>query len=413
MANYSKQILQNIADSKFNNQNLINKALANDSENELIDLTESLISQGFIDDAKSILENLNEKDNKNDQINLDLAEIYLDEGNDDQALDYLDKIEQKSSLYLSAQIDKADLYESEGLTESAEGVLLDLQNISSDPIVRFALAEFYDAEGENGKSAQLYDYLINQGHELINKINLHARLAMALASNGEFEESITEFQKVGLKNLSSKEISSLAQAYFQSGDREKSQQLIEENIDHQEASLDDYLNLASIYEKQGNSKEQLRTLQLAKSFDPFNLLARFKLALLQSDFGDYTASNKELHFIIKKDPSQTNAISLLAYNFLQEKEYDQTISLINRHIEDDEIDQHYLWYLGLAYFNSDQQKQAEKSFERVDEYFSEEPSFLKDAFFVFKTTNIERAQNYLKKYLQIVPEDFEMESYLL
>ncbi|WP_143790367.1 tetratricopeptide repeat protein, partial [Oenococcus oeni] len=130
MANYSKQILQNIADSKFNNQNLINKALANDSENELIDLTESLISQGFIDDAKSILENLNEKDNKNDQINLDLAEIYLDEGNDDQALDYLDKIEQKSSLYLSAQIDKADLYESEGLTESAEGVLLDLQNIS-------------------------------------------------------------------------------------------------------------------------------------------------------------------------------------------------------------------------------------------------------------------------------------------
>ncbi|WP_391556823.1 tetratricopeptide repeat protein, partial [Oenococcus oeni] len=122
---------------------------------------------------------------------------------------------------------------------------------------------------------------------------------------------------------------------------------------------------------------------------------------------------KELHFIIKKDPSQTNAISLLAYNFLQEKEYDQTISLINRHIEDDEIDQHYLWYLGLAYFNSDQQKQAEKSFERVDEYFSEEPSFLKDAFFVFKTTNIERAQNYLKKYLQIVPEDFEMESYLL
>ncbi len=95
MANYSKQILQNIADSKFNNQNLINKALANDSENELIDLTESLISQGFIDDAKSILENLNEKDNKNDQINLDLAEIYLDEGNDDQALDYLDKIEQK------------------------------------------------------------------------------------------------------------------------------------------------------------------------------------------------------------------------------------------------------------------------------------------------------------------------------
>ncbi|MHA5094782.1 tetratricopeptide repeat protein [Oenococcus oeni] len=413
MANYSKQILQNIADSKFNNQNLINKALANDSENELIDLTESLISQGFIDDAKSILENLNEKDNKNDQINLDLAEIYLDEGNDDQALDYLDKIEQKSSLYLSAQIDKADLYESEGLTESAEGVLLDLQNISSDPIVRFALAEFYDSEGENGKSAQLYDYLINQGHELINKINLHARLAMALASNGEFEESITEFQKVGLKNLSSKEISSLAQAYFQSGDREKSQQLIEENIDHQEASLDDYLNLASIYEKQGNSKEQLRTLQLAKSFDPFNLLARFKLALLQSDLGDYTASNKELHFIIKKDPSQTNAISLLAYNFLQEKEYDQTISLINRHIEDDEIDQHYLWYLGLAYFNSDQQKQAEKSFERVDEYFSEEPSFLKDAFFVFKTTNIERAQNYLKKYLQIVPEDFEMESYLL
>ncbi|KGH87904.1 hypothetical protein X350_06560 [Oenococcus oeni S12] len=413
MANYSKQILQNIADSKFNNQNLINKALANDSENELIDLTESLISQGFIDDAKSILENLNEKDNKNDQINLDLAEIYLDEGNDDQALDYLDKIEQKSSLYLSAQIDKADLYESEGLTESAEGVLLDLQNISSDTIVRFALAEFYDAEGENGKSAQLYDYLINQGHELINKINLHARLAMALASNGEFEESITEFQKVGLKNLSSKEISSLAQAYFQSGDREKSQQLIEENIDHQEASLDDYLNLASIYEKQGNSKEQLRTLQLAKSFDPFNLLARFKLALLQSDLGDYTASNKELHFIIKKDPSQTNAISLLAYNFLQEKEYDQTISLINRHIEDDEIDQHYLWYLGLAYFNSDQQKQAEKSFERVDEYFSEEPSFLKDAFFVFKTTNIERAQNYLKKYLQIVPEDFEMESYLL
>ncbi|AZZ59979.1 tetratricopeptide repeat protein [Oenococcus sp. UCMA 16435] len=413
MVNYSKQILQNIADSKFNNQDLINKAIVSDSENELINLAESLIIQGFIDDAKGILEHLNEKDDTNDQINLDLAEIYLDEGNDDQSLNCLDKIEQKAPLYLSAQIVKADLYESEGLAESAEGVLLDLQNISDDPIIRFALAEFYDAEGENGKSAQLYDYLLNQGHESINQINLHARLAMALASNGEFEESIAEFQKVGLKNLSGKEISSLAQAYLQSGDREKSQQLIEENIDNQEAELDDYLNLASIYEKQGNSKEQLRTLQLAKSFDPFNLLTRFKLALLQSNLGDYVSSNKELNFISEKDPSQTNAISLLAYNFLQEKEYSQAINLINEHIEDDEIDQHYFWYLGLAYFNSDQQKQAENAFEQVDEYFSKEPSFLKDAFFVFKNTNIDTAQNYLKKYLRIVPEDFEMESYLI
>ncbi len=413
MVNYSKQILQNIADSKFNNQDLINKAIVSDSENELINLAESLIIQGFIDDAKGILEHLNEKDDTNDQINLDLAEIYLDEGNDDQSLNCLDKIEQKAPLYLSAQIVKADLYESEGLAESAEGVLLDLQNISDDPIIRFALAEFYDAEGENGKSAQLYDYLLNQGHESINQINLHARLAMALASNGEFEESIAEFQKVGLKNLSGKEISSLAQAYLQSGDREKSQQLIEENIDNQEAELDDYLNLASIYEKQGNSKEQLRTLQLAKSFDPFNLLTRFKLALLQSNLGDYVSSNKELNFISEKDPSQTNAISLLAYNFLQEKEYSQAINLINEHIEDDEIDQHYFWYLGLAYFNSDQQKQAENAFEQVDEYFSKEPSFLKDAFFVFKNTNIDTSQNYLKKYLRIVPEDFEMESYLI
>ncbi|WP_281166383.1 tetratricopeptide repeat protein, partial [Liquorilactobacillus sicerae] len=134
MVNYSKQILQNISDSKFNNQDLINKAIVNDSENELIDLAESLIAQGFIDDAKSILEHLNEKNDTNDQINLDLAEIYLDEGNVDQALNCLDKIEQKSSLYLSAQFDKADLYESEGLAESAEGVLLDLQNISDDPV---------------------------------------------------------------------------------------------------------------------------------------------------------------------------------------------------------------------------------------------------------------------------------------
>lgn len=413
MTNYSQQILSNIAKSEFNNQDLMAKAINHDTTEDLISLSDSLLEQGFVDDAKGLLESLQEHHKVNDAGNINLAEIYIDEGDDDAALALIDKISEKSSLYLAAQIDKADLYESEGLLESAEGILLDLQNVSDDPLVRFALAEFYDAEGENGKSAQLYDYLIDQGHERIGDIDLHERLANALASNGEFEESIGEFETVGLKNLSAKENGLLARAYLQVGDEQKAQALLEKNIENEEASLEDYLNLAEALLKEGNIEGQIRSLQLAKNFDPFNIQTRFQLALAQSNAKQYSLSDSELAEIVKKDPSQTQAISLLAYNLLQEKQDDQVLSLLNAHIEDEEIDQHYFWYLGLAYFHLDQQATAEKNFNQVKKYFANEPAFLKDAFFIFKNTDTTQARIFLENYLKLVPDDFEMANYLL
>ncbi|MCV3295804.1 MAG: tetratricopeptide repeat protein [Oenococcus sp.] len=412
MTNFSKQILDNIANAKFDNRPLMEKALQTDSLDTLSELTSELIEQGFTDDARFVLENLKQNHRGNDQINLNLAEIYIEDGDDDQALTLLELINKNSDLYLSAQIDKADLYESEGLTESAEGVLLDLQTTSDNPLVRFALAEFYDAEGESGKSVQLYDYLINQGQNQIADINLHARLAVALTSNGEFEEAISEFEKIGVKNLSAKELSNLAQAYMQTKEPDKAEAVLKENMENEEATLADYLNLSDIYEQRADYEQQIRILQLAKSIDPYDLQTRFRLALAQSHLGHFDDADKELSEIIKKDPSKTEAISLLASNLLEIKRYSEVISLLNQHLEDEEIDQHYFWYLGMAYFNTDQQQQAEKNLLQVSDYFDDQAGFLKDAFFVFRNTDLQRSQKFLAKYLKLVPDDFDMENYL-
>lgn len=413
MTNFSEQILDNISNSKFDNRPLMKKALKEDSVDTLSELTDQLLQQGFTDDARFILESLKHDHKENDQINLNLAEIYIEDGADDQALVLLELIDKKSSLYLSAQIDKADLYESEGLAESAEGVLLDLQTVSDDPLVRFALAEFYDAEGENGKSVQLYDYLINQGHDTIANINLHSRMAMALTSNGEFEEAIAEFEKIGLKNLSSKEISLLAQAYLQTKEMDKAEQVLKENVDNEEATVADYLSLGAIYEQRSDYEQQIRMLQLAESIDPYDLETRFRMALAQGRLGHFADADKELKTIIAKDPSRTEAISVLAHNLLQEKQYQAVISLLNQHLEDDETDEHYFWYLAMAYFYTDQQEQAEKNLLQAADYFDQEADFLKDAFFVFRNSDLGRSQQYLKKYLKLVPEDFDMENYLI
>lgn len=412
MTQYSDKIIENILNDSFDNQKLIDQAAQRDDENSLVRLIEFLLSKGFIDDAESLLKISLNRFPANDEFKLSLAEIDIENGNDNHALDLISQISSESELYTSAQIDKADLYQSEGLLESAEGVLLDLQEHSSDPVVRFALAEFYDSEGENGKSAQLYDYLIEKGFSKIGDIDLHHRLASALASNGKFEDAVDEFKKIGEKNLSAKELSMFAHAYIKSNDEELAIPILEKNIENDEGVSEDYLSLAELYFKKGRNDQQIKVLELAMQADPFNSEIRYRLALAYSQNKRFDDSDEQLRELLKKDPNNPDLISLSALNDLSQKKYQSAFDLLNIHLEDDESDNRYFWYLARADFGLGKVDAAIKNISQVKDYFFDDPQFLKDAFFIVRSKDEDRAKDYLNQYLKLVPDDFEMENYL-
>ncbi len=412
MSNYSRIIVNNILNFKFDNRKLINKAIDSDPTKDLVSLSNFLFEKGFVDDSIYILKILNKKLPNNDEIKLALAENYIENSQDDEALNLISEIPKNSSFFISAQLDKADLYQNEGLLGSAEGVLLDLQNLSSDPVVRFALAEFYNSEGENQKAIQLYKLLIRSGINNIGRINLHKRLAFGFAYSGEFENAILEFKQVGIKNLSSKELSVLAHAYEETKHVESAIDIYEKNIANFGPKIEDCLQLADLYDQVGKKFQEEKILKESTKINPFSLKASFKLALFYSNNKNYKNSNNLLNDILKKDENDLKTLTLLANNYLHQKKYQKVIDLLSPYVNKDTFYPHFLWYLAKAYYRLNNIGLAKNKIINIGDYFNEDADFLKDAFFILRNVNRNKAQKYLKKYLKLIPDDIEMENYL-
>src|SRR5699024_11877433 len=75
-------------------------------------------------------------------------------------IELLTSISEDDPAYLQALLQLADLYQSEGLFEVAESKLLEAKNIQPDePIIDFALGEFFFSTGEYQRAIIHYEKL--------------------------------------------------------------------------------------------------------------------------------------------------------------------------------------------------------------------------------------------------------------
>ncbi len=206
-----------------------------------------------------------------DELRTALADIAIDEGNNDEALSYLHQIKPDSSAYLQSLLVAADLYQTQELFEVSEQKLKEAYTLAPDePVVLFALGEFYFMMGQYEQAIPYYFDLIKLGTTNFSQVDLAGRLGTAYAQSGKFEQALGYLQQVKPDFISS---DILFQTGFTQLQLNQFDDAIEtltklEKRDQQYASV--YPYLAQAYSKQEKFEDALTTLQEGLSVDQYN-----------------------------------------------------------------------------------------------------------------------------------------------
>ena len=385
-------------------------ALRNDDDDTLYSLAEELYGLGFLNQARRTYLKLLEKYPDEDQLKTALADIAIDEGESDEALSYLEQIDENSSAYLESLLVAADLYQTQELFEVSERKLLNAFEIAPDePVVLFALAEFYYMMGQYEQAIPYYFNLIKAGETTFAQVDLAGRIGTAEAQRGHFEQAIGYLEQVKpeFKSSNIKFQTGFTQLQLKQTDAaiETLEQLRE--ADSQYASL--YQPLSQAYVQNSNYEQALQTLQEGMAVDEYNENLYQAAADVASHFDETDLVGEYLLNAHQINPDNLAIILKYSNWLLKQKQYTNNIELLKPIIDQDEIDPQMYWNLAISYRNTEKMDLAGKFFEAAQPYFMDQPDFLKEATYYYREMGIlDSMLSVLKKYVELVPDDSEM-----
>ena len=192
MASFAERMLDELSSGQLEAaKKSFASALRYDDDDTIYSLAEELYGLGFSNQAQRAYKKLLAKYPDEDQLRTSLADIAIDEDDTDQALMYLSEISEDSTAYIESLLVAADLYQSEGLVEAAEGKLLAAyQQDSEEPIIQFALAEFYFATAKYQVAIPYYRQLIKNGERYFSGLDIVSRIGVAYALVGNFDNAL-------------------------------------------------------------------------------------------------------------------------------------------------------------------------------------------------------------------------------
>jgi thioredoxin-like negative regulator of GroEL len=121
---YSKKMIDALEEENIAQAQLyFAEALQQDDADTLADLGETLLTLGFLEEAKQIFEQLTTQFPEAEGLNLPLAEIAIENNEIDEAFMYLEKISPTSDSYVQSLLVTADLYQVLGIPEVSEAKL--------------------------------------------------------------------------------------------------------------------------------------------------------------------------------------------------------------------------------------------------------------------------------------------------
>ena len=168
------------------------RALTNDTEEELLELADYLESIGFFPQAKQIYENLALH---YPESYISLAQIASEDGKVEEAFAYLEEIKFDSDWYVTALLVKADLYQMEGLPDVAREKLAEAKQLSDEPLVTFGLAEIDFELGNFNQAIKEYASLDNRIIYEQTGISTYQQIGVSYANLGKFEAAVEFLQK--------------------------------------------------------------------------------------------------------------------------------------------------------------------------------------------------------------------------
>ncbi len=363
---------------------------------------------GLIDEATAIYEKLFERYPNDSHLILQLSEISIDNDEEEKAIEWLDRIHPLDENFLSAQVLLADLYQAQGLEEVAEQKLIKASEMApEEPVLLFALAEFYLTAGQASKALPLYKKVLHE--ETLAHENIELKLGEALSINGQFEEALIYYEKGIEKQPELDGLFGYAITAVQAQQPQTAIKMLEKlkGMDEHYTTL--YPVLSEAYEQEGMIKEAIETLDQGINADEHNTRLYAKAAELSLKNRKDNDAAIYYRRLLNIDPENIDALKQYISLLLKQEDYEAvTVYLQNGH-EDPTL----TWNLAQAHKALEQDAEALELYRSIFSEFQQEPDFLYQyGELLWILGNREEAALLLKKALTLDPDNFELAAFV-
>ena len=378
------------------------RALTNDTEEELLELADYLESIGFFPQAKQIYENLAPH---YPESYISLAQIASEDGQVEEAFAYLEEITSDSDWYVTALLVKADLYQMEGLPDVAREKLVEAKQLSDEPLVTFGLAEIDFELGNLNQAIKEYASLDNRLIYEQTGVSTYQRIGVSYASLGKFEVAIEFLEKALEIEYDDAVAFELATILYDQKEYQKAN-LYFKQIDAISPEFEGYeYGYALSLHAEHQTEEALRLTQQGLSKNPFD--TRLLLLASQLSYELHDEQKAEDYLLKAKDNAEDlEEIALRLSNlYLEQERFDEVL-------EFEEQDDNVLtkWNIARAYQALEQTTAALERYRLLLSDLKENPEFLEQYIYLLREMGeFEEAKHQAEYYLHLVPDDVGMQ----
>ena len=402
--NNSQQMLEALeqqdlakADSYFQ------KAIKEDSDEVLLELGSYLEGIGFYPQASQIYEKLSPKF---PEVNISLASIASEDGLIEEAFTYLENISPESDWYVSALVLKADLYQMEGLTDVAREKLLEARNYSDDPLLIFGLAELDSELGNDLEAIKGYALLDNRSIYQQTGISTYQRIGISYARLGKFESAIEFLEKAIELEYDDQVAFELASLYFDKEEYQKAV-LYFKQLDTISPDFEGYeYGYSLALHKEHRTEEALKIAQQGLSKNPFE--TRLLLHASQLSYELHQPEQAETYLLQAQENAEDQEEILLRLGTLyQAQERYEDIIALKTYEPENLLTK---WMIAKSYQELEELESAEEIYQELAPDLKDNPEFLEQYIYLLRELGkIEEAKDFIQSYLQIVPDDLQMQ----
>ncbi len=378
------------------------RALTNDTEEELLELADYLESIGFFPQAKRIYETLAPH---YPEAYISLAQIASEDGQVEEAFAYLEEITSDSDWYVTALLVKADLYQMEGLPDVAREKLAEAKQLSDEPLVTFGLAEIDFELGNFNQAIKEYASLDNRLIYEQTGVSTYQRIGVSYASLGKFEVAIEFLEKALEIEYDDAVAFELATILYDQKEYQKAN-LYFKQIDAISPEFEGYeYGYALSLHAEHQTEEALRLTQQGLSKNPFD--TRLLLLASQLSYELHDEQKAEDYLLKAKDNAEDlEEIALRLSNlYLEQERFDEVL-------EFEEQDDNVLtkWNIARAYQALEQTTAALERYRLLLSDLKENPEFLEQYIYLLREMGeFEEAKHQAEYYLHLVPDDVGMQ----
>ncbi|PRT72050.1 hypothetical protein C6A28_02310 [Streptococcus anginosus] len=375
------------------------RALTNDTEEELLELADYLESIGFFPQAKRIYETLAPH---YPEAYISLAQIASEDGQVEEAFAYLEEITSDSDWYVTALLVKADLYQMEGLPDVAREKLAEAKQLTDEPLVTFGLAEIDFELGNFKQAIKEYASLDNRIIYEQTGVSTYQRIGVSYASLGKFEAAIEFLEKALEIEYDDTVAFELATILYDQKEYQKAN-LYFKQIDTISQDFEGYeYGYALSLHAEHQTEEALRLTQQGLSKNPFDTRLLLLASQLSYELHDEQKAEEYLLQAQENAEDEEEIVLRLTNLYVQQERFDEVLAFEERDV-DNVLTK---WNIARAYQALEHTRAALERYSLLLSDLQENPEFLEQYIYLLREMGeFEKAKHQAEHYLRLVPDD--------